>query len=206
MQTYWCEPSGLVTVGVRVYEPDLARCEFGLGGYHNATQLIHACEPAANWYDVVDGAQQVRSHLIADNEPRWPRICQCGHAFTAAAIRQVWAEDLYKGSPGGALRTMRALEPGAMYDAWWMAQYRPGPDGLSLVVVCPDGTPWSVDERASNCTKRDDHEHRCWCRHGDPRLANITVNKQCRTCDAGAGSIQTSKYHGMLENGIFRAV
>lgn len=202
LQTYWTEPSGLVTVSVRIYEEGACPLP-GNAGYHDAMQLIHAAEPAENWVDRdPDGFAHVRSHLVPANEPRWPRLCQCGFAFTAAATRQVWADELYTGSPGGALRALRHLEPGASYNAWWIAKYRPMPDGMSLVVICPDGHPWSIDERASNCTMPDDHEHRCWCRHGDPRQANITVNKAGKTCGAGGGSILTPRYHGMLTNGV----
>lgn len=64
-----------------------------------------------------------------------------------------------------------------------------------------------IDGVASNCDKKDDRDHRCWIRHGTP--PNITVNKDVinqpasalTTCNAGAGSIQTSNWHGMLQNG-----
>jgi hypothetical protein len=75
-------------------------------------------------------------------------------------------------------------------------------DGRHLYVVCPDGHTWNVDGRASNCTMRDDREHRCWVRHGDPSSGPITVDKNGRTCAAGAGSIDTGAYHGFLRGGV----
>jgi hypothetical protein len=93
------------------------------------------------------------------------------------------------------------LPPGSVYDVtdWGYIQ---GPDGRSINVVCPDGHHWSPDSRASNCTMKDDNVHRCWCRHGDPRATGgLHVDKVGNTCAAGAGSIQTSDWHGFLHNG-----
>lgn len=70
-----------------------------------------------------------------------------------------------------------------------------------LQVVCPDGSWWDIDGRANNCTLKDDKAHRCWVRHGDP--PKVTVDKRGVTCGAGAGSIQTAKYHGFLKDGVF---
>jgi len=56
-----------------------------------------------------------------------------------------------------------------------------------------------MDDRASNCGSRDDDEHRCWVRHGEP--PDLTVDKQGLTCTAGAGSIVTDTWHGFLRGG-----
>ena len=89
---------------------------------------------------------------------------------------------------------------GAMYYAPWLEDMGwKGPDGKCLIVVTPGGS-WVVDSMASNCTKREDTVHRCWVRHGTPPL--ITVDKNGLTCGAGAGSIQSGKYHGFLRNGF----
>jgi len=58
-----------------------------------------------------------------------------------------------------------------------------------------------IDSRASNCTLPDDNVHKCWVRHGE--APNFTVDKNGATCAAGAGSIQTSNWHGFLRNGVF---
>lgn len=68
-----------------------------------------------------------------------------------------------------------------------------------LMVVCPDGHWWDIDGRASNCTMKDDKQHRCWVRHGE--LPKISVDKNGLTCSAGAGSILTDRWHGFLRNG-----
>jgi hypothetical protein len=70
-----------------------------------------------------------------------------------------------------------------------------------LYVVTPGGHWWDIDGRASNCTMKDDKQHRCWVRHGEP--PNVTVDKAGLTCKAGAGSIKVDGYHGFLRNGEF---
>lgn len=76
--------------------------------------------------------------------------------------------------------------------------------GIHLHTVLPTGEPWDVDSRASNCTMKDDGEHRCWVRHGDPSKGELVhVDKNGLTCAAGAGSIATSQWHGFLHHGIW---
>jgi hypothetical protein len=89
-----------------------------------------------------------------------------------------------------------------MWDAFWAGPHAQGPDGKSLVVVCPNGEQWMIDSHASNCTNPTDSgpygvAHRCWTRTGTPPL--ISVGKQWgKTCAAGAGSILAGNYHGFL--------
>jgi hypothetical protein len=70
--------------------------------------------------------------------------------------------------------------------------------GPPLYVMTPGGS-WCIDQRASNCTLPNDTVHRCWVRHGE--APNITVDKQGRSCSAGAGSIRCGAYHGFLREG-----
>lgn len=108
--------------------------------------------------------------------------------------------------PDGSECTSRDLPPGAVYRADWLEPEHAGPDGMAINTVTPDKFHWSLDLRASNCTLPDDKEHRCWCRHGDPRIpGQLHVDKIGLTCKAGGGSIQTPNYHGMLQNGEFSA-
>ena len=80
-------------------------------------------------------------------------------------------------------------------------------DGKHLYCMCPDkdwpeGHPWNIDGRASNCTMKDERTHRCWVRHGDPAIpGQLHVDKKGHTCAAGAGSIAISGFHGFLHNG-----
>jgi hypothetical protein len=95
--------------------------------------------------------------------------------------------------------------PGAMWFAEWMSDLAGGaflggrPADGWLVVRLPNGHDWMPDTRASNCTLPDDNDHRCWVRHGAP--PNVTVDKNGRTCAAGAGSIASGSYHGFLQAG-----
>jgi hypothetical protein len=115
-----------------------------------------------------------------------------------------------------------------MWFADWMLvegsdHYR-GPDGHCLVVRCPDGHDWNVDSIASNCDSpckncrvpykdhkyetckryEDSRPHKCWVKSGDVRAGTVHVDKNGVTCGAGAGSIQTSKWHGFLDNGFLK--
>lgn len=96
------------------------------------------------------------------------------------------------------------LPPGALF-----AQRRGGAkghDGLSIVCIvpCGDGTTWwRIDGRATNCTKPDDNEHRCWVRHGSVG-DQLHVDKNGDTCAAGAGSIVVDGFHGFLHHGVLR--
>lgn len=115
----------------------------------------------------------------------------------------------------GALRKMHDLPFGACFvgnrDAETLELYPTkyvGADGLSIVCITPRTTPpdpnnpgqWYIDSRANNCTMKDDWTHRCWVRHGtvgDP----LTIDKNGKTCAAGAGSIQNAGWHGFLHDG-----
>lgn len=134
-------------------------------------------------------------------DPRWPKVCECGHEFLPHDAYQIFVDRVYRRTDNDQLLLLRDAEPGAMWDAWWYHDFRTGLDGKSIVVVCPDGHQWFIDGRANNCTMPEDAIHRCWCRHGEP--PNLTVNKDGNTCLAGGGSIQTPKYHGRLINGEF---
>jgi hypothetical protein len=103
------------------------------------------------------------------------------------------------------------LHPG---DMWWVKHLHdedgrcriPGWEDCDprghLNVMLPNGRVWDIDSRASNCTMKEDKNHRCWVRHGEP--PHITVDKDGVTCQAGAGSIQAGDYHGFLQDGEIR--
>jgi ribosomal protein S26 len=140
------------------------------------------------------------------NEVRWPTQCdKCGAAVPQEAAKQVFELEIYV-DDAGKQHSIRDAVEGMMWDAWWMGKGYEGPDGKCLCVVCPGGHQWMIDGPASNCTMKEDRgpfdsAHRCWVRHGE--LPKITVDKNGRTCSAGGGSIQTSNYHGFLQNGEF---
>lgn len=133
-----------------------------------------------------------RGVIWGDGEPDVETV----YADRAEADRGKWnlLTPLYR-LPDG--REVAELPPGSIYAAG--GDYRPGPDGQAIVAVCPDGTHWRIDGRCTNCAKPDDNEHFCWLRTGDPKGPTFTVSRGC----VGGGSIQTDKYHGMLQNGAF---
>ncbi len=156
-------------------------------GYHDA--MVHLC----------DGGDPGRPDK---SDPRWPTKCdKCEYVFQDGDERQLFQERIYR-SNEGALMTLRAAPPGAMWYADWYGEiknlFHCGPDGHCLVVKTPGGD-WVVDSRASNCTRPEDNQHQCWVRHGV--APDITVDKNGDTCNAGAGSILIGGYHGFLRGG-----
>lgn len=170
--------------------------------------------------------------VVGRDDARWPSECErCGRAIEGGQW-QIFTLTIYRADDGrvfsihGTPPAPAAKAPsGAMWFADWLNDFMAGPDGRSLVVICPDGHEWTIDGRASNCTEpcsrcgqtyaihykarggqacagyraRDGGAHRCWVRHGTP--PDVTVDKNGLTCQAGAGSIQTPGWHGFLRNG-----
>lgn len=206
VQTFWLQPTGTIAVGLRRYS-------HGSGGFTCADGYHSALVYTGTALDARDDkgfrtAVPERPHY----DPNWPRTCArlCGYEFTEDDEWQAWSEALYRRTDTGELRVLHqgapapeapSAEPGACWDAWWMPFSR-GPDGLCLMVRCPDGHDWMVDSRASNCGLPEDQVHKCWVRHGDPRECRVTVDKDGLTCSAGAGSIATPNWHGFLRDGV----
>lgn len=129
-------------------------------------------------------------------------------------VRCFWLERLeggqYRRTDTGDTYVRLAEAPaGAMWDAPWMHDHGtltggfllggPNVDGRFIIVRLPNGHDWMIDSRASNCTLPNDNDHRCWIRHGEP--PKLTVDKNGKTCNAGAGSIRGGNWHGFLRNG-----
>lgn len=172
-------------------------------GYHNANAL----------FDVVEISSEDQENPLwfeggpAPRDVRWPIKCDhCEYFFSEEAPHQLFCERVYRRTDTGEETTLRDAAPGAMWHADWIIEdlepkegWYVGPDGHCLMVRCPDGHDWCPDSQASNCDMKDDNKHKCWVRHGT--VPNITVDKSGHTCGAGAGSIQTGKWHGFLRNG-----
>lgn len=97
-------------------------------------------------------------------------------------------------------------EPG---DVYWLDWHDAGAgecpywddcDGKHLWGILPNGKSWDIDARANNCTMKDDRNHRCWVRSGKPEDGTLHVDKNGRTCQAGAGSIAVEGWHGFLHH------
>ncbi|PBB41787.1 hypothetical protein CK222_21780 [Mesorhizobium sp. WSM3866] len=134
-----------------------------------------------------------------------------------AEYRCTWWEDTGRNAPfedGVSKRIYRNRDTGAETSqlpigALFVDDRGPkGPDGLSVVCIIPrEGnrgyTWWHIDSQASNCTLPDDKEHRCWVRHGTIG-ETVHVDKNGKTCAAGAGSIAVPGFHGFLHHGVLR--
>jgi hypothetical protein len=215
-QTFWLEPTDEVAVGLRRYHSGDGNGWTCANGYHSA--LVYTGSASAQ-YEERDG-RRMRLSSVAEAPPsddtRWPTECGdgCGYRFTDDDHWQPWDLLVWQRTDTGEKRFNHSnhavaapgipiAEPGACWDATWMPFSR-GPDGICLVVRCPNGHDWMVDSEASNCTRKGE-PHQCWVRHGDPRECKITVDKNGDTCSAGAGSIQAGDYHGFLQAGILTA-
>lgn len=202
---FWLEPTDRVRVSLRRYVLSDNNCDKSGFAYHNADVFIEerlAKFTNGRYLDTQD-------HPFDD--PRWPTLCVCGFQFTEQHEKQVMQDLIYNRVDTGDNYTLRDAPIGAMWDAWWMSVHCRGLDGLHLICRIPGGSgrhDWHVDSRASNCTLPNDNEHKCWVRHGDPRDPQgvttgqkLHVDKNGKTCSAGAGSIATPGWHGFLHNG-----
>lgn len=123
----------------------------------------------------------------------WPTVCgRCGaYEFTVDDRWQVNTQRLYARHDTNEHTTLAMAGAGAMYDAYWYPDSWRGPDGIALVVRCPNMQDWTVDGPSTKGGR--------WVRSGDPRnpptlnvLPSIAIGKP--------GSHEY--YHGMLENGM----
>jgi hypothetical protein len=196
VQCFLLEPTNRSKRFLRRYGREETRTD---GHYHSAIALLDEIEVSDDpnavepWYDPEPFRESHRD--------LWPKACKCGYQFTDEDHWQIFRDRIYRRTDTGQFLSLREAPPGSMWYADWMGRSWSGPDGHSLMVVCPNGSHWLIDGPANNCTKPDDHEHRCWIRHGTPPM--VTVDKNGNTCAAGAGSIQAGDYHGFLRNGVF---
>lgn len=125
-----------------------------------------------------------------------------GRPFTCEKCRQFFVPDGMR-SKWDTLST--ELEPGNLYwePTYPEKTYWDNHKGPHLMAILPNGDPWCIDSRASNCTMPHDRLHRCWIRTGVPGTAGFNVGKNGHTCAAGQGSILSGNYHGYLRNGEF---
>lgn len=190
---------------LRIYWGNDCKTKRGIMSYHNSMKLITTSNIP---YD-----HELGGNIKDYTDDKWPTHCDnCGIVVPPVDTidgntgrnlinRQVFRERLYNTASGSP-------EPGDIFWAEWFHS-----DGYCVLwdnctdprghlhAVTPSGETWDIDGRASNCTKNDDRNHRCWVRHGPPE--KITVDKNGVTCAAGGGSILVTGYHGFLINGRF---
>lgn len=215
IKCFWIEPTGTERVWLRRYCPaEVSECPLPQG-YHS--HMVFFKDRRAMHLGIGDDSDP---DLPSEDFPLWPTHCDCGYPFQKRDTWQLFHNELYRGAPDGQLYTLRDIPAGAMWDATWYhdCEWMMGPDGISLCVQLPNGSAWSVDGEASNCTRPQwipvpgegktrrwsGRTHYCWVRHGDPRTGNVHVDKNGDTCSAGAGSILQGKYHGFLHHGYLR--
>lgn len=134
-----------------------------------------------------DGTWRVEDNVPHD-DPRWPTVCACGYAFTDDDRWQVHGEQLWRAPDGKAYTVVGWRDDGAPAGAMWDAPWHHdiadwvGPDGMSLNVMLPDGTPWFID----GPSRTGGH----WTRTGTP--PNVTARP----------SILSPHYHGWLTDGV----
>lgn len=211
LKCYWLVPTRQTRLSLRRFSansaPDLCPANPGEYSYHNAhaplfvvnERFVHSGEYNHKVYEYV--GPHTREEV--PEEYPWPVACACGYVFPEEDRWQVSSDSLFKRADTGEILTWWEAGPGAMYNAEWLAEQAcwQGPDGMSIVVKCPDGKEWTIDARCNNCTLPGDDVHKCWVRHGEPPV--LTVDKEGITCSAGGGSIDTGTYHGFLRNGEF---
>lgn len=146
----------------------------------------------------------------------WPTRCEgCGRtldfdlAHEGHDDRHTRGATFYRDAQGREL-PLNEFGPGAMWEAPWYGSDWQGEDGRTIVVRVPGNanvphaSDWLIDSQATNCTRKEDKTHHCWCRHGEPPV--LTVNKNdCHTCQTGGGSYWHASsqggWHGHLTNG-----
>jgi hypothetical protein len=149
------------------------------------------CKDAREWHsarwkvaelpgDTNDGFPEVALESIPGRHP--DAVCEdCGAPPSAnvsgfSSTRRIY--DTPSGRP----------EPGNLFWTPWMHDDRKcwrwencnDPRG-HLYCVLPDGHPWDIDGRASNCTMPEEKTHRCWVRHGDPDKGEAGPRRQGRS-------------------------
>lgn len=190
VECVWVEPTGKAVRTLRRYQRGEDPCSANPGyDYHQAAvELGDHFDVVWRYYD--DAARAVATIDNADyaGDPLWPTHCACGYEFADEDHWQVVQEPTYAAEDGRLAWTSpahgRKPTPGAMFDTFWRADLRKE-DGLAISVVCPDGSVWCVDDRASS----GGH----WQRTGTPPAITVTP------------SILTPTYHGFLTNGVFNA-
>jgi hypothetical protein len=205
IRCFLLEPTDRAAVSLRRYSKGTDHKVCPVTGFHTAMTPIG--EGPAGW-DVEDkvwrGPGLDAEKFLMPTDPRWPEACACGYRFCDCGqadclidAYQVFWNVIYRRVDTDEKTMLRDAPVGAMWFADWFS--RAGPDGRTLAVRLPGDHDWLPDYRASNCTMPEDHEHRCWVRHGTP--PDVTVDKDGNTCEAGAGSIGVPGWHGFLRDG-----
>lgn len=210
---FWLEPADKVRLSLRRFtfgvtpgdepEPGHRNCAAKERGGCNASIMLDGERPL-HFKQTEHGKvlpEVPKSWRPARRDPRWPKVCEsCGEPFQSDDEWQVNQLEVYIRGDTGERVAFRGYADksmaGALYDGWWLHppegggytpyNAKPGPDGIALVAICPNGTAWVVDGEAFG----GGH----WTRTGDPRNPEtLTVSP----------SIVAGDYHGFLQAGRF---
>lgn len=198
---FWLEPTGTYRVGLR-------RFTFIEGDAHgHDSELVSDIELPVTYGVLGDDPDGMRTlapvppeSIPARDDERWPVFCQgCGELLPNGDTEWQAFEAIgyVRGDTGETVWTRHVMGKGfagALFDAPWLHEYERmwgkkfvGSDGIALVAVCPDGSPWQVDGEASGSGH--------WSRTGDPRVPEtLTVTPSINV---------VGSYHGFLQNGWF---
>ena len=138
IRCFLAEASGIDQLSLRRYTDQ--PCTLNAMGCHDAMT------------PVVEIARSLASPEYEPGDARWPRACLCGHEFAETDHRQVFREEIYRGTHperGPMEFTLRDAPAGALWRAPWfedVAEWR-GPDGHSYMVMTPAGE-WVIDGTA----------------------------------------------------------
>ncbi len=200
LKCHLMEETDMARISLRRYNISI----IGTNHYHSAMNFLYDEKAVLD----VEGClrnNHMNRDFVPEDDPKWPTHCSCGYKFTEADPFQYYTQRLYVNKSTNEILVRDDFKPGAIWENTRAPKFLQGFDGKSIVVICPNGSEWNIDGRANNCTKKEDNEHRCWCRHGT--IPNITVDKIPEpghsTCSAGGGSIIAGNYHGFLSNGEF---
>lgn len=197
IKTFLLEPTNVCWASLRRYSREEGKlCANTDREYHNADFKLGEMP--------VSESSSVPWDQFPKTDPRWPTKCDaCDYVFKDSDNWQLFQDRIWIRKDTGEKHGLRNPPIGAVYRATWHEpniDCGPGQQAWICVVPGKNGPHfWHIDGRASNCTMPQDKAHRCWVRHGV--APDFHVDKNGLTCQAGAGSIQTSGWHGFLHNG-----
>lgn len=189
---FWIEETGEVRLALRRWSHGADRCAPPGAPLHTAEVVIGLAPMSEHLHAPGERYLQARFEVRKD-DPRWPQACQrCSYRFQPEDEWQHDVHPLYAGTPEGGTRWVGALReapPGAMWDAWWVAKWKPGPGGIRLNVQTPAGIEWDVDGPANNGPG--------WSREG--MVPNVTARPSIQIDPAP--DYGREGYHGFLTRG-----
>lgn len=145
---FFIEPTGKQKVFLRRYVgSDKAKCP-GKYSYHNGMMLIGEATVKKS----PEGYIESIPVSAYQDDPRWPAKCDhCDYVFGPLDEFQVFTKQIYRRKDNGQEMILDEAPAGAIWNAWWRADFESGPDGQCLCVRMPGDHEWCIDGRASNC-------------------------------------------------------